>query len=109
LDTIKARNSLGAAYQKMGKTAAAEQASEQARAGFERVLGPRHPAPLRCRVELARVYGRLGRYGHERALLRGRADRLERTLPKDDPLIAELRESLADIGGEEPRTAAPGP
>jgi tetratricopeptide (TPR) repeat protein len=100
LDTIKARNSLGAAYQKMGKTAAAEQAYEQARAGFERVLGPRHPDTLRCRVELARVYGRLGRYGDERALLRGTVDRLERTLPKDDPLIAELRESLADIGEE---------
>ena len=100
LDTIKARNSLGAAYQKMGKTAAAEQAYEQARAGFERVLGPRHPDTLRCRVELARVYGRLGRYGDERALLRGTVDRLERTLPKDDPLITELRESLADIGEE---------
>ena len=100
LDTIKARNSLGAAYQKMGKTAAAEQAYEQARAGFERVLGPRHPDTLRCRVELARVYGRLGRYGDERALLRGTVDRLERTLPEDDPLITELRESLADIGEE---------
>ena len=100
LDTIKARNSLGAAYQKMGKTAAAEQAYEQARAGFERVLGPRHPDTLRCRVELARVYGRLGRYGDERALLRSTVDRLERTLPKDDPLITELRESLADIGEE---------
>jgi tetratricopeptide (TPR) repeat protein len=100
LDTIKARNSLGAAYQKMGKTAAAEQAYEQARAGFERVLGPRHPDTLRCRVELARVYGRLGRYGDERALLRGTVDRLERTLPKDDPLITELRASLADIGEE---------
>jgi tetratricopeptide (TPR) repeat protein len=100
LDTIMARNSLGAAYQRMGKTAAAEQAYEQARAGFERVLGPRHPDTLRCRVELARVYGRLGRYGDARALLRGTVDRLERTLPKDDPLIRELRESLADIGEE---------
>jgi len=95
-----ARNSLGAAYQKMGKTAAAEQAYEQARAGFERVLGPRHPDTLRCRVELARIYGRLGRYGDARALLRGTVDRLERTLPKDDPLIRELRDSLADIGEE---------
>jgi eukaryotic-like serine/threonine-protein kinase len=84
----------------MGKAAAAEQAYEQARAGFERVLGPRHPDTLRCRVELARVYGRLGRYGDERALLRNTVDRLERTLPKDDPLIRELRESLADIGEE---------
>jgi tetratricopeptide (TPR) repeat protein len=100
LDTIMARNSLGAAYQKMGKTAAAEQAYEQARAGFERVLGPRHPDTLRCRVELARVYGRLGRYGDARALLRGTVDRLERALPKDDPLIRELRDSLADIGEE---------
>jgi tetratricopeptide (TPR) repeat protein len=100
LDTIMARNSLGAAYQKMGKTAAAEQAYEQARAGFERVLGPRHPDTLRCRVELARIYGRLGRYGDARALLRGTVDRLERTLPKDDPLIRELRDSLADIGEE---------
>jgi len=100
LDTIMARNSLGAAYQEMGKTAAAEQAYEQARAGFERVLGPRHPDTLRCRVELARIYGRLGRYGDARALLRGTVDRLERTLPKDDPLIRELRDSLADIGEE---------
>ena len=100
LDTIVARNSLGDAYQKMGKTAAAEQAYEQARAGFERVLGPRHPDTLRSRAELARVYRRLGRYGDARALLRDTVSRLERTLPEDDPLIRELRESLADIGEE---------
>ena len=100
LGTIMARNSLGSAYQKMGKTAAAEQACEQARAGFERVLGPRHPDTLRSRAELARVYRRLGRYGDARALLRDTVDRLERTLPEDDPLIRELRESLADIGEE---------
>jgi tetratricopeptide (TPR) repeat protein len=100
LDTIMARNSLGAAYQEMGKAAAAEWAYEQARAGFERVLGPRHPDTLRSRAELARVYRRLGRYGDARALLRDTVNRLESTLPKDDPLIMELRESLADIGQE---------
>ena len=100
LDTITARNSLGMAYQKMGKAAAAERAYEQARAGFERVLGPRHPDTLRSRAELARVYRRLGRYGDARALLRDTVNRLESTLPKDDPLIRELRESLADIGEE---------
>lgn len=100
LDTIVARNSLGAAYQKMGKAAAAEWAYEQARAGFERVLGPRHPDTLRSRAELARVYCKLGRYGDARALLRNTVNRLESTLPKDDPLIRELRESLADIGEE---------
>ena len=100
LDTIVARNSLGAAYQNMGKTAASERAYEQARAGFERVLGPRHPDTLRSRAELARVYRRLGRYGDARALLRDTVNRLESTLPKDDPLIRELRESLADIGEE---------
>jgi tetratricopeptide (TPR) repeat protein len=100
LDTIRVRNSLGAAYQRTGKTAAAEQVYEQARAGFERVLGPRHPDTLRSRAELARVYRRLGRYGDARALLRNTFDRLERILPDDDPLITELRESLADIGDE---------
>ena len=100
LGTVMARNSLGAAYQQMGKTAAAEQACEQARAGFERVLGPRHPDTLRSRADLARLYCRLGRYGDARALLRDTVDRLERTLPEDDPLIRELRESLADIGEE---------
>ena len=100
LDTITARNSLGTAYQKMGKTAAAERAYEQARAGFERVLGPRHPDTLRSRAELARVYRRLGRYGDARAILRDTVNRLESTLPKDDPLISELRQSLADIGEE---------
>jgi tetratricopeptide (TPR) repeat protein len=100
LDTIRARNSLGAAYQEAGKTAAAEQACEQAQAGFERVLGPRHPETLRSRADLARVYRRLGRYGDARALLRNTVDRLQRILPDDDPLITELRESLADIGDE---------
>jgi tetratricopeptide (TPR) repeat protein len=100
LATLTARNNLGAAYQTTGKTAAAELAVEQAWAGFERVLGPRHPDTLRSRAGLAQVYSRLGRYGDARALLRDTVDRLERTLPDGDPLIAELRQSLADIGEE---------
>jgi tetratricopeptide (TPR) repeat protein len=100
LDTITARSSLGAAYQKTGKTAAAELACEQAWAGFERVLGPRHPDTLRSRAELAQLYRRLGRYGDARVLLRDTVDRLERVLPDGDPLITELRQSLADIGDE---------
>ncbi len=100
LDTITARSSLGAAYQQTGKTAAAEQACEQALDGFTRVLGPRHPDTLRSRAELARVYRRLGRYGDARALLRDTVSRMERILPENDPLIRELRESLADIGEE---------
>jgi tetratricopeptide (TPR) repeat protein len=100
LDTLTARNNLGAAYQQTGKTAAAELACEQAWAGFERVLGPRHPDTLRSRAELAHVYSRLGRYGDARVLLRDTVDRLERILPAGDPLIAELRQSLADIGEE---------
>jgi tetratricopeptide (TPR) repeat protein len=100
LDTLRARNNLGAAYQATGKTAAAELACEQAWAGFERVLGPRHPDTLRSRAGLAQVYRRLGRYGDARALLRDTVDRLERILPAGDPLITELRQSLADIGEE---------
>jgi tetratricopeptide (TPR) repeat protein len=100
LDTLTARNNLGAAYQKTGKPAAAELACEQAWAGFERVLGPRHPDTLRSRAALAQVYRQLGRYGNARALLRDTADRLQRILPDDDPLITELRQSLADIGEE---------
>jgi tetratricopeptide (TPR) repeat protein len=100
LDTLTARNDLGAAYQRAGKTAAAELAREQAWAGFERVLGPRHPDTLRSRAGLAQVYRQLGRYGDARLLLRDTIDRLERALPHGDPLIAELRQSLADIGEE---------
>ncbi len=100
LDTLTARNNLGAAYQKAGKPAAAELACEQAWAGFERVLGPRHPDTLRSRAGLAQVYRQLGRYGDARALLRDTADRLQRILPDGDPLITELRQSLADIGEE---------
>ncbi len=100
LDTLTARSNLGAAYQSTGKTAAAELACEQAWAGFERVLGPRHPDTLRSRAELAHVYGRLGRYGDARALLRDTVERLQRIVPDDDPLIARLRQSLADIGDE---------
>ena len=100
LDTLTARSNLGAAYQKTGKTAAAELACEQAWAGFEQVLGPRHPDTLRSRAALAQVYRRLGRYGDARVLLRDTVDRLERTLPDGDPLIIELRQSLADIGEE---------
>jgi len=100
LDTLTARNNLGAAYQQTGKTAAAELACEQAWAGLERVLGPRHPDTLRSRAGLAQVYRQLGRYGDARALLRDTVDRLERILPNGDPLITELRQSLADIGEE---------
>ena len=100
LDTLTARNNLGTAYQRTGKTAAAELACEQAWAGFERVLGPRHPDTLRSRAGLAQVYRQLGRYGDARALLRDTTDRLERILPDGDPLIAELRQNLADIGEE---------
>lgn len=46
------------------------------------------------------MYRRLGRYGDARALLRDTVDRLERALPDGDPLIPELRQSLADIGEE---------
>jgi tetratricopeptide (TPR) repeat protein len=100
LDTTRARYSLGAAYLRTGKAVAAERAYEQAQAGFERVLGPRHPDTLRNRAELALVYRQLGRYGDARALLRDTVDRLERILPRHDPLIVELREVLADIGDE---------
>ncbi len=100
LDTLTARNGLAAAYEQTGKTAAAELACEQAWAGFERVLGPRHPDTLRSRAALAQLYRRLGRYGDARALLRDTIGRLERTLPDGDPLITELRQSLADIGAE---------
>jgi tetratricopeptide (TPR) repeat protein len=100
LDTIRARYGLGAAYQRTGKTVAAERVYEQARFGFERTLGPRHPDALRSRAELARVYRQLGRYGDARVLLRDTVDRLERILPRHDPLITELREMLADIGQE---------
>jgi tetratricopeptide (TPR) repeat protein len=100
LDTLTARHNLGAAYQKAGKAASAELACEQACRGFERLLGPRHPDTLRSRAELAQVYGRLGRYGDARALLRDTVDRLERVLPEGDPLVTELRQSLAVIGEE---------
>jgi len=100
LDTLRARNNLGAAYQQAGKIAAAELACQQAWAGYERVLGPRHPDTLRSRAGLAQVYRRLGRYGDARALLRDTVDRLQRILPDGDPLITELRQSLADIGEE---------
>jgi hypothetical protein len=81
------------------KPAAAELACQQAWAGFERVLA-RHPDTLRSRAGLAQVYRRLGRYGDARALLRDTVDRLERILPDGDPLIIELRQSLADLGEE---------
>jgi tetratricopeptide (TPR) repeat protein len=100
LDTLKAKNNLGVAYQMTGKTAAAELACEQAWAGFERVLGPRHPDTLRSRAALAQLYRQLGRYGDARVLLRDTVYRLERVLPDGDPLITELRQSLADIGQE---------
>ncbi len=100
LDTLAARSALGAAYQESGRPAAAELACEQAWAGFAQVLGPRHPDALRSRAALAQVYRRLGRYGDARVLLRDTIDRLKRALPDGDPLITELRQSLADIGDE---------
>ena len=100
LDTIAARNGLGDAYQKMGKTAAAEQAYEQARAGFERVLGPRHPDTLRSRAELARVYRGSGGMATPARCYATQSAAWSAPCPMDDPLIRELRKSLADIGEE---------
>ena len=100
LDTNRARYELGGAYQQVGKSVAAERVYEQAWAGFERALGPRHPDALRSRAELARVYCQLGRYGDARVLLRSTVGRLGLILPPGDPLIAELRQILADIGEE---------
>jgi len=71
---------------------------EQARSGYERVLGPDHPDTLDVCLRLALAYYQVGRLGDARTLLRGTAERCERVLPPGDPLTAQAQASLADIG-----------
>ncbi len=73
---------------------------EQARSGYERVLGPDHPDTLAVRLRLARAYYDVGRLGDARTLLRDTVDRCERVLPPGDQLTSQVRATLADTGAE---------
>ena len=78
--------------------AAAVHSYEQARSGYERVLGADHPDALNIRMRLALAYYDVGRPGDARTLLRDTAERCERVLPPGDRLTSQAQASLADIG-----------
>ena len=80
--------------------ASAVHSYEQARSGYERVLGADHPDTLDIRVRLALAYYDVGRLGDARTLLRDTAERCERVLPPGDRLTGQVQASLADIGAE---------
>ena len=79
--------------------AIAVQLHERARDDSERVLGADHFDTLTRQVHLAHAYYAVGRIGDAASVLRDTAERCERVLPADDPLLRTVRESLANITG----------
>jgi tetratricopeptide (TPR) repeat protein len=99
-DTIAARRGLGSVYYEQGRMADALQLYEQAVTGYKRVLGVDHRDTLAASAGLATVYYRVGRLTEAADLLRDTLARCERVLPREDPLIRTVHESLQNIGGE---------
>ena len=66
---------LGSSYHTAGKMAAAVHSYEQARSGYEQVLGADHPDTLDVRIRLGSPTTRWGDSVTPRALLRDTADR----------------------------------
>ena len=70
---------------------------QQAAAGYERALGPGHPATLACQGELARANYDVGHVGDAVKILRAAIASATEALPPDDPAARALRDLLADI------------
>jgi hypothetical protein len=80
--------------------ASALQLFEQARTGYERVLGADHPDTLARSASLAHAYYSAGRLTDASTLLRETYARCERTLPAGDALTQQVRDSLTNIVGD---------
>jgi len=100
-DTIAARASLASAYQAAGRMPFAVQLSEQTCADSERILGADHADTLARYAGLAHLYYTVGRLGDAKELLSDTLARCERTLPYEDPVTQAVRQSLANIAGDE--------
>jgi tetratricopeptide (TPR) repeat protein len=100
-DTIATRASLAGAYRAAGRMPSAVQLSEQTCADSERILGADHADTLARCTALAHLYYAVGRVGDAGALLRDTLARCERVLPYGDPLTRAVRQSLANIAGDE--------
>jgi tetratricopeptide (TPR) repeat protein len=86
-DTLRARDSLAAAYQAAGQPTVAIPMFELALAARQRVLGPDHPDTMRTRSELASAYRKTGQ--------------VLRAIPQVEQILA-TRERL--LGAEHPNT-----
>jgi tetratricopeptide (TPR) repeat protein len=100
-DTVATRASLASAYHAAGRMPLAVQLSEQTCADSERILGADHADTLARRAGLAHLYYAVGRVGDARTVLRDTLARCERVLPHGDPLTRAVRQSLANIAGDE--------
>jgi tetratricopeptide (TPR) repeat protein len=100
-DTVATRASLASAYHAAGRMPAAVQLAEQTYADSERILGTGHADTLARSANLAHLYYTVGRVGDAIALLRDTLARCERALPSGDPLTHTVRQSLANIAGDE--------
>jgi tetratricopeptide (TPR) repeat protein len=100
-DTIAARASLASAYNAAGRMPFAVQLSEQTCADSERILGADHTDTLARYAGLAHLYYAVGRVGDAKTLLRNTLVRCERVLPYEDPVTQAVRQSLANIAGDE--------
>jgi tetratricopeptide (TPR) repeat protein len=97
--TIEIYSRLAVAYQSAGRMATAVQLHERATSDSARVLGVDHADTLARRARLAHAYYTVGRVGDAANLLRDTAQRCERVLPPDDPLVKAVRDSLINIAG----------
>jgi hypothetical protein len=79
----------------------AVQLSERTCADSDRHLGADHADTLARRANLANLYYAVGRVGDAEALLRDTLARCERVLAFGDPLTQAVRQSLANIAGDD--------
>ena len=91
------RASLAAGYDTAGQIGEALREHQQACAGYERALGPDHPATLARRADLASAYRAVGQLGDAVALLRDSIPRAEQALSPGDPVTRRLRQVLESI------------
>jgi hypothetical protein len=91
------RASLAAGYDTAGQIGEALRVHQQACAGYERALGPDHPATLACRADLASAYYTAGQLGDAVTVLRESIPRAEQALSPGDPVTRRLQQVLAGI------------
>jgi tetratricopeptide (TPR) repeat protein len=94
-DTLKARDSLAAAYQAAGRAVEAILLFEDTLVARERILGPKHPNTLASQNNLAAIYQDVGRHAEAILLFKLTLAAREQLLGADHPSTLNSRANLA--------------